>query len=299
VALRVSACATLCAWTARAGPAQAPRFGSEAEAVHVDAFVTRGGNPVLGLRAANFELRDNGLPQRVELVAVESQPLAALLVLDTSNSVEGAKLAALRSAGEAFLTGLRPQDAIGLVSFSHELRLLAAPTRERPPVRAALAAMRAQGGTAVWDALHAALLLLPPRSRSLVVVFSDGIDNLSFLDESQVRSEAERSNALVHVVGVRSDDPAQRAPEPEHLRALRQTAEATGGRLWAAESPEHLQEAFAAIVAAMNTRYVLRYEPSSGPAAGWHEIELRLRGARGEVRARRGYLRRAPAPRRD
>jgi VWFA-related protein len=157
--------------------------------------------------------------------------------------------------------------------------------------------MRAQGGTAVWDALHAALLLLPARSRSLVVLFSDGMDNMSFLDESQVRGEAERSNALVHVVGVRADDDSPR--EPEHLRALRQTAEATGGRLWAADSPQRLQEAFAAIVAAMNTRYLLRYEPASAPAAGWHELELRLRNAKGEVRARRGYFRPARTPRPD
>jgi VWFA-related protein len=260
----------------------------------VDAFVTRGGKPVLGLQAANFELRDNGQPQRIELVAVESQPLVALLAFDTSNSVEGAKLAALRSASEAFLAGLRDQDQIGLLSFSHELRLLAQPTAERARVRAALEAMQAKGGTAVWDALHAALLLLPARTRALVVLFSDGMDNMSFLDEAQVRSEAERSNALVHVVGVRSDDGPGPVSEPDHFRALRQVAEATGGRLWAAESPQRLQEAFAAIVAAMNTRYLLRYEPSSGPASGWHEIELRLRNAKGDVRARRGYLRRPP-----
>jgi VWFA-related protein len=283
-----------CAWTGAAWAAQPPRFSSEAEAVHVDAFVTRGGKPVLGLQAANFELRDNGQPQRIELVAVESQPLVALLAFDTSNSVEGAKLAALRSASEAFLAGLRDQDQIGLLSFSHELRLLAQPTAERARVRAALEAMQAKGGTAVWDALHAALLLLPARTRALVVLFSDGMDNMSFLDEAQVRSEAERSNALVHVVGVRSDDGPGPVSEPDHFRALRQVAEATGGRLWAAESPQRLQEAFAAIVAAMNTRYLLRYEPSSGPASGWHEIELRLRNAKGDVRARRGYLRRPP-----
>ena len=111
--------------------------------------------------------------------------------------------------------------------------------------------------------------------------------------------EVERSNALVHVVGVRSDDRAPDAPEPEHLRVLGQIAAATGGRLWQAESPQRLQKAFAAIVAAMNTRYLLRFEPGSGPPVGWHEIELRLRGAKGDVHARRGYFRRAPAPRPD
>jgi hypothetical protein len=78
---------------------------------------------------------------------------------------------------------------------------------------------------------------------------------------------------------------------------VRQTAEATGGRYWTADSPARLTEAFAAIVAAMNTRYVLRFEPTSRAAAGWHRLDLRLKGAKGEVRARRGYFRSGSSPR--
>jgi VWFA-related protein len=285
-------------------PAQppAPTFAAGVEVVYVDAFVTRGGKPVVGLTASSFELKDNGAPQAVALVAVEELPIVALLVFDTSGSVEGPKLAALRSASEAFLAGLRPDDQLGLVSFSHEVRYLAEPTSDRPTVRRALESMRARGGTAMWDALHAGLTLLPTRARSLVVLFSDGEDNMSWLEERHVRVEAERSNAVIHVVGVRRvkalRPPRPRgtaeASEPDHERALRQTAEATGGRFWTSDSPARLQEAFAAIVAAMNTRYLLRYEPSSRSAGGWHRIELRLRGAKGDIRARKGYFR-APA----
>ena len=76
------------------------------------------------------------------------------------------------------------------------------------------------------------------------------------------------------------------------MRALRLTAEMTGGRFWTAESPDRLRQAFAAIVAAMNSRYVLRFEPAAGSAPGWHPIQLRVRGAKGDVRARAGYFRR-------
>jgi hypothetical protein len=114
-----------------------------------------------------------------------------------------------------------------------------------------------------------------------------------------VRAAAERSNALVHVVAWRPPAPGQSPDstrqgaavllEPEHLRSLREVAEVTGGRLWEAESPERLRGAFAAIAQAMGHRYVLRYEPRGVSRTGHHRIELRLRGARGEVRARRGY----------
>jgi VWFA-related protein len=129
------------------------------------------------------------------------------------------------------------------------------------------------------------------------VLFTDGEDNMSWLSERQVRAAAERANALVQVVGLRPNEGLREPvagtgpapPEPEHLRALRQVAELTGGRFWEAESPARLADAFAAIIEAMNTRYVLRYEPQGVQRAGWHRIELRLRGPKGDVRARRGY----------
>jgi VWFA-related protein len=280
-------------------------FGTGVEAVYVDVFVTNGGQPVTGLTASAFELRDDGAARPVELVAVEALPLTALLAFDTSSSVEGEKLAALRRASEAFLDGLRPADEIGIVAFSHEVRWLARPTQDREAVRRALAACRARGGTSLWDGLHAALGLLPPQVRSLVVIFTDGEDNMSWLDERQVKAAAQRSNAVIHAVGLRPEEPPPlpapfprgspvptSPPELEQVRALRQTAEITGGRFWTAESPDRLRQAFAAIVAAMNSRYVLRFEPAAGSARGWHPIQLRLRGAKGDVRARAGYFRR-------
>lgn len=278
--------------------AQTPTFGSSVEAVYVDVFVTRDGEPVLGLPVSAFELRDGGVTEPVELVAVESLPLTALLVFDTSSSVAGEKLEALRRASEAFLDGLRAEDELGVLSFSHEVSWRARPTRDREAVRRALLACRATGGTALWDGLHAGLGLLPTRARSLVVVFTDGEDNMSWLEEAQVRAAAQQSNAVIHVVGLRSANAVGTAflkhrqgnPEPDHVRALRQTAEVTGGRFWTAESPDRLRTAFAAIVAAMNTRYVLRFEPSRS-GIGWHPIQLRLHGAKGDVRARGGYFR--------
>lgn len=297
--------------TAAGGPAsplsagatqETPTFAASVESVYVDAFVTRDRQPVLGLGAASFELEDDGERQAVELVAIESLPLTVLLAFDTSGSVEGRKLAALRSASEAFLAGLRPADEIGLLAFSHEVRWLARPSPDRSKLTLALDGMRASGGTAVWDALYTALAVIDTRSRMVVILFTDGEDNMSFLGPAQVKAAAERSNALVQVVGFRPPpagggrivryvvDP----PEPEHVRALRQTAEVTGGRFWEPSAPERLADAFRAIVAAMNTRYVLRYEPKGTPRPGFHRIELRLRGQKGEVHARRGYWRAGP-----
>jgi len=266
-----------------------PVFRAEVGSTYVDVIVSNGGRPVPGLAASDFELEDDGVLQQVELVSAESRPVQAILVFDASSSVAGEKVVALRAAGEAFLDGLRSTDEAALVVFSEEIALLAPPTVDRAAVRGALAGLRPRGATAVFDALHAALVLADTRGRALVVLFTDGEDNTSILGERELRAAAQRSNATVHVVGLRDPSASPLAPETAQVRALREVAQGSGGRFWTAESPARLREAFASIAASMGERYVLRYEPQGPRKEGWHPLSVRLRKAKGTVQARRGY----------
>src|SRR5262249_49547594 len=144
-------------------------FGSSIEAVYVDVFVTRDGRPVAGLEASSFEVKDNGVRQRVERVAAEAVPLHAVLVFDTSSSVSGPRLRALKAAGEAFLEGLRPSDEVALVGFSEEVSWLAPSTARKDAVSRALDGMEASGATSAFDALYSAVALSEESGRSLIV----------------------------------------------------------------------------------------------------------------------------------
>jgi VWFA-related protein len=280
-----------------------PVFRASVEAVYVDVFVTRDGRPIPGLQASDFEVKDNGAAQAAELVAAESRPLRAVLVFDTSSSLTGERLAALRAAGGAFLGGLRPGDEAALVGFSEEIAWLAPPTADKTAVRDALDRLEPAGATSAFDALYAVLALSEEGGRSLIVLFTDGEDNLSFLDEKQVTTAIERSNALVHTVVWQAPLVASLAdiptsvgrvapgprPDPDHIRAMRNMAETAGGRFWTADSPERLRRAFADIADAMGHRYILRYEAQGARRPGWHRIEIKLRGRKGDVQARQGY----------
>jgi VWFA-related protein len=297
VSRRVAAFALALLGASRAsGQVAPPVFTARVESVYVDVVVTRSGRPVPGLAASDFELRDEGVVQQLELVSAETRPLTALLVFDTSSSMEGKRMEALRAAGAAFLDGLRPGDSAGLVTFSEEIAYRARPATDRAPVREALARIQAGGATAVLDALFVAISLADTGTRPLVVLFSDGEDNVSWLDSAQLRAAAERSNAVVHVVSWPEPPaltfglPTAPVVETEQDRLLREIAEATGGRAWRADSPGRLREAFAGIADAMGHRYVLRYEPSGAAGSGFHRLEIRLRDAKGEVQARRGYF---------
>lgn len=283
---RLGVAALLAAAVSRASAQTPPVFRASVESVYVDVFARRGGQAISGLQASSFELKDNGVPQAVELVTADSRPLRAVLVFDTSSSVVGRRLFALKAAGEAFLNGLRPADEVALVGFSDEIAWLARSSTDKDVVRRALDRLEPEGATAAFDALYAAVALMEEGGRCLIVLFTDGEDNMSFLDDKQLVTVVERSNALVHTVVW--SEPGEEM-EPDQLNALRRIAAAGGGRFWGAGSPERLRLAFAEIAEAMSHRYILRYEPRGVEREGWHRIEVKLKGPKGDVEARPGY----------
>lgn len=264
-----------------------PVFAARVEYVYVDVFVSQGGRSIPGLHASNFDLKDDGVAQSLEVVSADSRPVEATLVFDVSSSLAGERLAALRSAGDAFLDGLGPRDQASLFSFSEEIARQAAPSREKETVRRALDRVSAAGTTSAYDALYAALALADPQTPALIALFTDGVDNTSILAGDQVAKVAELSNALVHVVS--TDEPSVGTAGRDTARILREIAERSGGRFWNAGSAKDLRAAFAAIAASIGERYVLRYQPRGVKRAGWHPLAVKLRNLKGTIRARRGY----------
>jgi len=286
---------------AAAGALQAPpppTFAVDVEGVYVDVFVTDGNRPVVGLTASDFELRDDGARQPVELVAVESLPMNTLLVLDTSGSVAGEKLVQLQAAARALLKGLRPDDEASLVTFNQEVRVRVAPTADRTRLDRGVNGILPGGATALLDALYAGTLLAWGPGRSLLVLFTDGEDNMSWLEAEDVRRVLLQSNVLVQAVGiVPAADPTRYPngavrppPEDPHARTLRQLAEVTGGQYWPAAAPGQLAGAFLAILEAMKTRYVLRFDPGRSRREGLHAIEVKLVHRKGKVHCRKAYF---------
>jgi Ca-activated chloride channel family protein len=278
-----------------AGP---PVFRAAIEKVYVDAFVTRGGRPVTGLKVQDFELRDDAVPQAVELVALEQAPLSIVLALDTSGSVAGTMLEALRAAGHALVDGLPPWDHMALLSFNHLLELRAAATTDRRPLHHAVDLLEAQGSTALRDAIYAAIRLSAPDDRRVVVVFSDGADNLSWLSADDVREASQKTGTTVYAI---SHTPESKAADPlpfgayapqredGSTRELRLLAESTGGMFLEAADPASVRARFKRIIEEMSTRYLLAFVPTVR-REGEHRLDLKVRSGKGSVRYRRSYV---------
>src|SRR5436190_8570156 len=232
---------------ASSGAARQRTFRSGVDVIRVDALVTDGRRPIGGLRAADFELRDNGVLQTIEAIALESVPLTVTFVLDTSGSVAGDKISHLSAAVDSVLNGLRQQDRAALVTFSHRVWQRIALTSEWERVRRVLTAARAEGGTSLNDAVYAGLALSESQeARPLVLVFSDGMDNASWLPSGTVEHAARRADAVVYGVAVAAGSIVDFGPEsrkvsrPQYLAGqtdfLEAIAAATGGRVIKADT---------------------------------------------------------------
>ena len=273
---------------------QPPVFAAHVESVVIDAFVSARPPHAPRLTAKDFVLIDDGVRQPFDLLPTDDLPMRAVLVFDTSSSMKGAKLDSLRAAAWSFLEKLRPEDEVALVSFSEEIAWPAPLSRDHEVTRVSLLRLRAAGGTSAHDALFAALLLPGSSLRTVVILFTDGEDNSSWLGEKQLRAFVERSNSVIHVVAARSADfatgfgPRYRAPDSSHIKTMRALAEVTGGALVEVDSAARTEAAFNEIIEAMKGRYVLRYDPES-PKPGWHKLEVQLRSGNGKVRGRTGY----------
>ena len=174
--------------------AQTPRFRSGVDAVRVDALVTDGKRPIAGLAAADFELRDNGVPQRITDVSRETLPLNIISVLDVSGSVAGVPLKQLKHGMTALVAALASGDRAALVSFAERLRIHSALIDDRAKLLAILDDVKAGGMTALLDAVFAGLSLREAdQGRTLLLVFSDGRDTASWLTAAKVLDATRRA----------------------------------------------------------------------------------------------------------
>lgn len=269
------------ALSATAVAAQQPTFSSRVDAIRLDVLVTDRGQVVRGLRPQDFEVRDEGVLQEVDFVSLEKLPLNVVLGLDVSVSVSGERLDHLRRAGDALLLRLAGDDRAALLTFSHVVRLPHELTGDIPSIRQALATVAPSGQTSLVDGASAAIALSGSDvGRSLLIIFSDGVDTASFLSPDVVLQSARRADVVAYGVAMRS------RISPMFLKEL---GSLTGGSVIEIESTKDLSQTFLGILDEFRERYLLSYSPRGVPATGWHRLDVRVKGRRATVSARAGY----------
>lgn len=247
------------------------------------------GKPVSGLKPHQFRVFEDGIEQEISLFAAEATPFAAVILLDTSGSMEE-RVSMARSAAIRFLEGLRPNDAVELYRFDSKVDLVQAFSSSRD-VGDRIFDLRSQGMTALNDAIFQAAVDLSkrPERRRAIVVLSDGEDNFSRRSAAQALNAALAADAVIYTVDMSGiNTPGARRMQNQGV--LKNFAEKTGGMFIATPGGAALRDAFKKIVGELGVQYTLGYQPAASARDGkWHAIRLDVNRPNLTIRTRKGY----------
>jgi VWFA-related protein len=246
---------------------------------------------VTGLDAENFQVLENGVPQKLVSFGSEDSPLSIGIVLDTSGSM-GNKLMISRQAVAEFFRSANPEDEAFLVELSDRPEFSMPFTHDLGSIEDHILYAKSKGNTALLDGVTMAVAAMRKAShpRKALLLLSDGGDNHSRYTETEVKNRVKESDVQIYTMGIFSGGgDINDSPELlEHLSSL------TGGRSFTVGLRD-LVDVAAKIGVELRNTYLLGYNPSNGARDGkYRSIVVKVIPPRGLPKLtaswRRGYF---------
>jgi VWFA-related protein len=253
----------------------------------------RQGGFVSDLGQENFAVYENGVLQHIRLFTNEDIPVTVGLVVDHSTTMRP-KIAEVTAAASGFVHSSNRDDEMFVVNFNEKVWLGLPPgirfTDSTAALERAIATLTF-GQTALYDAIAKALeqLQAGTRDKKVLLVVSDGGDNVSARSLAQVIKLAEQSSAVIYTVGLFDEDDKDQNPG-----VLKRLAQVTGGEAFL---PSQLNDAVAIcerIARDIRHQYTIGYVPINRNRDGVYRAIRVLAKAKGHdrlsVRTRTGYV---------
>ncbi len=255
----------------------------------------KAGQYVKTLKKADFKVFEDGVeidPRTIQSFSLQEAPYAAVVLLDSSGSMED-RFTIARSAAIRFLDGLRPEDVAAVYRFDSKVERVQefSGGRDLAPLAYNI---RAKGMTTLNDAIVEASRVLSERAemRRAIVILSDGADTFSKASSDKAIEMALAIGASIYAVDMSQlDTPGVRDRRP--ALSLKDFAHKTGGRYVSTPGGPALRDAFTGIAEELGQQYTIAYRPTNQTRDGkWRKLEVRVKREDLEVRTRTGY--RAP-----
>jgi Ca-activated chloride channel homolog len=251
------------------------------------------GNLVSGLTQDDFHVYESGVLQKIEYFSHDDIPVTVGLVIDNSGSMRP-KIPDVVTAALAFARSSNPQDQMFVVNFNEHVRFGLpddTPFTDQPgQLDVALSRIKADGETALYDAIAAALEHLNKgnRDKKVLIVVSDGGDNASQHKLDQVMATARQSDAIIYTLGLFDEEDPDKNP-----RVLQELAKETGGEEFLPESLSEVVPICEQIARDIRNQYTIAYVPTNDTQDGtYRAIQVKASSpGRGRlfVRTRAGY----------
>jgi len=291
-------------------PPQGPTIPVTVTVVKLTATVTDHKHHLItDLDKQDFSVLDEGQPQRISFFSRETDlPLRIGLLLDTSNSIRE-RLRFEQEAATDFLykSIRRHKDMAFAMTFDNSPELVQDYTEDLDQLNHVIQRQRAGGGTALWDAIYEACEKLgqappgkgpDPEVRRVLVLISDGDDNLSTRALSDALDAALRNGVVIYSISTSTDwlaldqgSSPVKIHKEEGDRALERASNETGGRVFFPYKIDDLSQSFLDIGTELRSQYTIGFEPLGATAKGqFHRIRVEVDRKGLTVRTRRGYF---------
>ena len=257
--------------------------------------VDRAGETVGNLKAGDFEVREDGVPQSVSYFVAgsgeDAVPLHIGLLFDTSESMEK-DLAFSRNAAIRFLKTFSKAEDFTLVEFADDVRAARFTQAEFPRLVERIRGGKAKGKTSLYDAVSVYLGgAFDQTGKKVLVIFTDGDDTSSSRRWDEVLRLLRTSDVTIYPIGFLS---YRGSPRLTLQSRLQEMARLSGGRAVFPSTMKELDPMYEAIAAEIQGQYVVGYVPSNTARDGkWRKVEIKVtRPASGnlQLRTREGYF---------
>jgi Ca-activated chloride channel homolog len=271
------------------------QFRSTVDAVNLSLVVTdKKGRFIPDLKAENFIVTENQVPQEIAFFTSEVTPVTLLLLLDASTSVRES-VDSIKEAAANFVTKLWDGDQAIIADFNERIRFSSHFSGDIDRLVATIQSLYPAGWTALYDSILFSLEKLSgAEGRKALLVFTDGDDSRSMGQGSEASGKdaiegAKFSEVTIYSIGFEGRRGA--GSQGVNKGFLKKLSEETGGASFFPKGIGDLNESFEQIQEELHSQYRLAYVPSNQTRTGeWRSIEVRVKNRDDLiVRTRRGY----------
>jgi VWFA-related protein len=275
---------------------------------------------IVDLEQKDFKLLEDNHEQEIKFFSRQIDlPLRLGLLMDTSNSIRP-RLQFEKEAATNFVSNTlrKDRDQMFIMTFDSTPEVVMNYTNDAEKLRLTIDAQHAGGGTALYDAMMKASEMLAnapaPKSGSpevhrVLVVISDGDDNLSSHIKSDVIDALGRAGVEVYTISTstqwitpeESNDPSKKFDrkwgKTDGDLILQQFADETGGRAFFPYHVDDVLQGFESISVEIRSQYLLGYVPQNGLTDGkFRKVKIEIPGHKElEIHSRKGYYAVAPS----
>jgi VWFA-related protein len=252
--------------------------------------VTNNGQFVPNLKADNFRIYEDGVPQKIDTFAQQAdKPITAVLLIEFASTNYYFMMDALNAA-YAFTGGMKKDDWIAVESFDMKPHLLVDFTQDKNQVLGALGQLRIPGfsETNMFDALYDTIDRLEGvEGQKYIILIGSGYDSFSKLTYDKCLKKIQSAKDITifpvstgQAIRIMADSQMSATRRMDYLQAdneMNTFAKMTGGRAYfprfVAEMPEDFQD----IASDIRNQYAISYHPTNTKQDGtWRKIKVEV-----------------------